>query len=231
MTNKEEAPASKATIPRPLFTKAVPIDDHCSGDRWSAKDETQLARLIAIIAMGQAAYAAYILKELVPATPAIADNDLRREAKVRLTVQEDGKKPRTGYPRWQRDGFIFEAISWIAARQDNGERAFLKDPHFSATSQGLDGLMIELSDDKSKIVMTTIFEDKCTDNPRQTFLQKVIPALIERHQNKRSAELVSAASALLRMAGIGAPADARLAAAVMDRDQRRYRAAFADQRA
>lgn len=234
MTNGEvvkaieaEVPKSKATTPHSLLTEAVPIDDHCSGDRWSAQDETQLARLIVIIAMGQAAYAAYILKELIPATPAIADNDLRREAKVRLTVQEDGKKPRTGYPRWQRDGFIFEAISWIAARQDNGERAFLKDPHFSATSQGLDGLMIELSDDKSKIVMTTIFEDKCTDNPRQTFLQKVIPALIERHQNKRSAELVSAASALLRMAGIGEPADARLAAAVMDRNQRRYRAAFA----
>lgn len=227
MTNEGGTPAPKATIALPLLTENVPIDNHCSGDRWSAQDETQLARLIAIIAMGQAAYAAYILKELIPATPAIADDDLRRDAKVRLTVQEDGKKPRMGYPRWQRDGFIFEAISWIAARQDNGERAFLKYPNFSATSQGLDGLMIELSDDKSNIVMTTIFEDKCTDNPRQTFLKKVIPALLERHQNKRSAELVAAASALLRMAGIGEPADARLAAAVMDRNQRRYRAAFA----
>jgi hypothetical protein len=37
--------------------------------------------------------------------------------------------------------------------------------------------MIELADDKSKVVMTTVFEDKCTDNPRKTFQQKVIPSI------------------------------------------------------
>jgi hypothetical protein len=77
------------------------------------------------------------------------------------------------------------------------------------------------------VVMTTLFEDKCTDDPRKTFLRKVIPALLARHQNKRSAELVAGASVLLRMAGIDDAAAARLAAAVMDRNQRCYRAAFA----
>lgn len=144
-----------------------------------------------------------------------------------MTVQDDAQTPRTGYPRWQRDGFIFEAISWIAARQVYGKDVLLKDPHVSATSQGLDGLMIELADDKSKVVMTTIFEDKCTDNPRDTFLQKVIPAFLDRHKNKRSAELVATASALLRTSGIDEGAAAKLAANVMDRTQRRYRAAFA----
>lgn len=211
----------------PLRTCPVPIDEDCTGDRWSPQDETQLARLIAIIAMGQAAYAAYILKELRSPTPAFANDDLRREAKVRLTVQEDGAKPRMGYPRWQRDGFIFEAISWIVARQTHGEGALLQDPHVSATSQGLDNLMIELAADKSSVVMTTIFEDKCTESPRETFLQKVIPALLDRHQNKRSVELVASAGVLLRMAGINEAAAARLAEAVMNRNQRRYRAAFA----
>lgn len=210
-----------------LLTETVPIDDHCTGDRWSAQNEALLARLIAIIAMGQAAHAIYILKELLPATPAFNNDDLRREASVRLTVQEDGTKPRTGYPRVQRDGFIFEAISWIAARQAHGPLVLLKDPHVSATSQGLDGLMIELADDKLKVIMTTIFEDKCSDNPRDTFRDKVIPSLLDRHQNKRSAELVATASVLLRMAGIDEAAAARLSAAVMDRNQRRYRAAFA----
>ena len=215
------------TTSPPLSIVAVPIDAHCTGDRWSTQDEAQLARLIAIIAMGQAAYAAHILRELQPATPAFNDDDLRREAKIRLTVQEDGKKPRIGFPQWQRDGFIFEAISWIAARQAHGSRVLLKDPHISATSQGLDGLMIELAPDKSKVVMTTVFEDKCTDNPRQIFLQNVIPALLERHENKRSAELVASAAVLLRMARIDDAAAAQLAAAVMDRNQRSYRAAFA----
>jgi hypothetical protein len=220
-------PEREAKVSHPLLTKAVPVDEHCIGDRWFSQDETQLARLIAIIAMGQAAYAAHILKQLLPAAPAFTNDDLRREAKVRLTVQDDGKKPRTGYPRWQRDGFIFEAISWIAARQTHGDRALLKDPHVSATSQGLDGLMIELVADQSNLVMTTVFEDKCTDNPRETFLQKVIPALLDRHQNKRSVELVASASVLLRMAGIDEAAAARLAEGVMNRNQRCYRAAFA----
>ena len=222
-----EPQTTKATASPPLCIDAVPIDAHCTGDRWSVQDETQLARLIALIAMGQAAYAAYVLRELQPATPAFNDDDLRREAKIRLTVQEDGKKPRTGFPQWQRDGFIFEAISWIAARQVHGSHVLLKDPHVSATSQGLDGLMIELAPDKAKVVKTTVFEDKCTDNPRETFLQKVIPALLERHENKRSAELVASASVLLRMAGIDEAAAVQLSAAVMDRNQRCYRAAFA----
>lgn len=220
-----ESAIPPATASPPLSTQTVSIDAQCIGDRWAAHDATSLAKLIAIIAMGQAAYAAYILRELLPVAPAFSDADLRQEARVRMTVQDDVKTPRTGYPRWQRDGFIFEAISWIAARQVYGTDVLLKDPHVSATSQGLDGLMIELADDKSKVVMTTIFEDKCTDDPRNTFLRKVIPAFLDRHKNKRSAELV--ASALLRMSGIDEGASAKLAANVMDRTQRRYRAAFA----
>ena len=185
-----ESAVPPAKVSPPLSTQPVSIDAQCVGDRWAAHDGTSLAKLIAIIAMGQAAYAAYILRDLLPATPAFSDADLSQEARVRMTVQDDVKTPRTGYPRWQRDGFIFEAISWIAARQVYGTDVLLKDPHVSATSQGLDGLMIELADDKSKVVMTTIFEDKCTDDPRNTFLQKVIPAFLDRHKNKRSAELV-----------------------------------------
>lgn len=226
-TASSAAPTAGLGVPHPLVTEAVPIDGICVGDRWSATDVEQLARLIAVIAMGQAAYAAYVLRELLPATPAFTDDDLRLEAKVRLTVQEDGKKPRTGYPQWQRDGFMFEAISWIAARQAHGAQAFLKDPHISSTSQGLDGLMIELSDDKASVTRTTLFEDKCSDDPRAMFLNKVVPALLDRHGTRRHAEVVAAASVLLRIAGIEDRTAAMLASAVMDRSRRRYRAAFA----
>ena len=211
----------------PLFTEAVPIDDHCSGDRWAAQNEALLAKLVAIVAMGQAIYAADIIKTLLPVPPPISIDDLRREAKVRLTVQETAQTPRMGYPRWQRDGFIFQVISWVAARQSHGGRVFLKSPNFNATSQGLDGLMIELAEDKSAVIMTTVFEDKCTENPRSTFLQDVIPSFLDRHQGRRSAELIDAAGTLLRTAGIEDAAVAQLAAAVIDRNRRCYRAAFA----
>ena len=214
-------------MPTPLTTSACPIDSNCTGERWEVNDDVELSRLIAIIAMGQAAQAAHILHELLPSTPAFTNTELRAEAKIRLTVQEEKQAPRDGYPRWQRDGFIFEAISWIAARQVYGSDCFMKDPHVSATSQGLDGLMLELSADRAEVQMTTVFEDKCSDDPVRTFRYKVIPAFQDRHENKRSAEIISAAAVLLRMAGINDGDAARLAAAVTDRSRRRYRAAMA----
>lgn len=211
----------------PLATEQCEIDDDCTGERWHVLNDEQLAGLIAIIAMGQAAQASHILSELLPATPAFTIPELKAEATIRLTVQEGKQTPRTGYPRWQRDGFIFEAISWIAARQRYGNATYMKDPHISATSQGLDGLMLELSGDKTQIDRTTVFEDKCTDDPVSTFKNKVIPAFRERHDNKRCAEIIAAATVLLGKVGIDDGAAARLAAAVTDRRKRRYRAAFA----
>lgn len=220
-----ENPSQAAALP--LATEACPIDDNCTGERWQALDDNQLARLIALIAMGQIAQASHILSELLSATPAFTIPELISEATVRLTVQEEKQTPRFGYPRWQRDGFIFEAISWIAARQVYGNAVYMKDPHVSATSQGLDGLMLELSGDKTQIDRTTVFEDKCTDDPISTFKNKVIPAFRDRHDNKRSAEIVAAATSLLGRAGIDDGAAAKIAAAVTDRSKRRYRAAFA----
>ncbi|BBI21799.1 hypothetical protein EKJ_26460 [Qipengyuania flava] len=211
----------------PLNTAECEIDANCTGERWQVDDDSQLAGLIAIIAMGQAAQASHILTQLLPAAPAFTTPELSAEAKIKLTVQEQKQTPRIGYPRWQRDGFIFEAISWIAARQVYGKSAYMKDPHVSTTSQGLDGLMLELSGDKTQIDWTTVFEDKCSDDPVSTFKYKVIPAFRDRHENKRSAEIIAAATALLGRAGIDDGAAAQLAAAVTDRTKRRYRAAFA----
>ncbi len=214
-------------IDQPLKAETCAIDDHCVGERWQVEDDEQLAQLISIIAMGQVAQASHILSELQPARPASTIPELRDEAKIRLTVQEKKQTPRTGYPRWQRDGFIFEAISWIAARQIYGKSAYIKDPHVSATSQGLDGLMLELSGDKTQIDRTTVFEDKCADDPVHTFKYKVIPAFRDRHENKRSAEIIATATCLLGKAGIDDGVAAQMAAAVTDRTKRRYRAAFA----
>ena len=72
-------------------------------------------------------------------------------------------------PVWRRDGLLFEAISWIAARQTATARTYLKDPHLSSTTQGLDGLMIELDEQGTALRRATIFEDKCSANPRQVF--------------------------------------------------------------
>lgn len=220
MTNYGEKPIA-------LVIDDVPIDEYCVGDRLEVENIDQLAKLVAIIVMGQATHAAHILRELTPAAPAFTNEYLQSEAIIRLTVQEKKKSPRIGYPRWQRDGLIFEAISWIAARQHYGADVYLKDPHVSATSQGLDGLMIEMEPGGLEILQTTIFEDKCSENPRETFSQKVIPAFLDRHQNKRSAELIASAACLIKLSGIDDWAAMRAAERVLDIKFRRYRASMA----
>lgn len=204
-----------------------PIDDDCIGSKWKVENEEQLARLIAIVVMGQAAQAAHIIDELLPAGPAFTDHELKNEAKIKFTVQEEKQNPRTGYPRTQRDGLIFEIISWIAAKQVSGDKCFLKDPHTSSTSQGLDGIMIELNEDGSEILKSTIFEDKCTDNPRDTFTQKVIPGFLDRHGNTRNAELIAAAASLIQLSGVSNVQAMSMVRKVIDNSSRQYRAGFA----
>ena len=208
-----------------LTAAACDAGTDCVGERWTVSNAEQLARLIAIIAMGQVSQAAHIVSSLVSASPAFSFPELRSEAIIRLTVQDKPQTPRIGYPRWQRDGFVFEAISWIAARQAHGPAVVMKDPHVSSTTQGLDGLMLALSPDKSAIDLTTVFEDKCTDDPKTVFAGKVMAGFQERHDNRRSAEIIATASALLTRAGIRDEVAAKLAAAVTDRSRRRYRAA------
>ncbi|OHY98776.1 MULTISPECIES: hypothetical protein [Halomonadaceae] len=210
-----------------LEITGFPIDDDCVGSKWKVENEDQLARLIAIVVMGQAAQAAHIIDELLPAAPAFTNEALKEEAVIKFTVQEVAQTPRMGYPRIQRDGLIFEIISWIAAKQVSGEKSFLKDPHTSSTSQGLDGIMIELNEDGSEILKSTIFEDKCTDNPRDTFTQKVIPGFLDRHGNTRNAELIAAAATLIQLSGVSNVQAMSMVRKVIDNSSRQYRAGFA----
>jgi hypothetical protein len=227
-TKKIAAPDDGTLEPFPapaLTTKAVDIDEHCIGDRWEAKDEDRLAKLVGIIAMGQAAHAAKIIAELRPASPAIIHKALKDAAKDQLSIMGDTPERRDA-SRWRRDGFIFEAISWIVARQDGGETALLKDPHIKSTTQGIDGLMLELDPGKSKVIRATIFEDKCYD-PRRKFRDEVLPTFAAHHENKRGPELVSAAAALIERIGLDGTAATQAAGRVLAHEFRRYRVALA----
>ena len=146
--------------------------------------------------MGQAKHAARIIADLQPAIPALTIDVLRADAKQRLTVTGDTPEKQDAH-RWHRDGLIFEAISWIAARQGAAANVLMKDPHISATTQGLDGLMIELDEEGEAVVRATILEDKCSNDPRRKFRDEVLPAFRNYHAGKRASELVAATSSLL----------------------------------
>lgn len=211
----------------PLKTEIVAIDANSVGDRWEVENSQQLARLIAIVMIGQASYAGSIIASLSPASPLYTHAGLKSEAIIKLTVQDKKTEPRIGYPRWQRDGLIFEIISWIAAHQQSLNNCLLKDPHLKATTQGLDGLMIEMMPGTASISRATIFEDKCTESPKKTFANNVMPGFSSMHQNKRVSELVATATHLIVQSGVDVKSATEAASKVLDKKFRCYRAAFA----
>jgi len=189
-------PEAGVASPTAISTAACKVNEHCVGDHWTVGDVKLLARLIAIIAMGQAKHAARIIADLQPAVPALTIDVLRSDAKQRLTVTGDTSEQQDAH-RWHRDGLIFEAISWIAARQDAAANVLMRDPHISATTQGLDGLIIELDEKGETVVRATILEDKCSNDPRRKFRDEVLPAFRNYHAGRRASELVAATSSLL----------------------------------
>lgn len=224
-TQPKTAPVVKPAVGKPtqaLLIETVDVDVHCIGSRWTAADVGLLARIIAIIAMGQAAHVARIIAELLPHRPAINHEDLKANAKRKLSIL--GKtESQQDVSRYHRDGLIFESISWAAARQSAKQTALLKDPHLSSTAQGLDGLMLELNQASTAIVRATIFEDKCSEHPRQKFHDEILPAFVDHHTNKRAAELVAAAAALIEKAGLNGTEATKAAARVLDKATRVYR--------
>jgi hypothetical protein len=209
-----------------LTIDAVAVDANCSGNRWAASDLDLLARIIAIIAMGQAAHAARIITALAVAEPALNMAVLRASAKQRLTVTGTTDEQRKAR-RYHRDGLIFEAISWIAAQQQAGGKVLLRDPHVSSTTQGLDGLMIELDASGAEVKRATIFEDKCSENPDDTFRYKIMPAFKAHHENKRAPDLIAAAAALLEKTDLDGTESIKAAERVLDKAYRAYRGSLA----
>jgi hypothetical protein len=200
-----------------LEIQVTEINEHCTGSRWTASDLDQLARVIAIIAMGQAVHAALIIAELQPSEPAINHDDLKADAVRRLSIHGATHEQKDA-SRWHRDGLIFEAISWAAAHKETEGNALLRDPHLSSTTQGLDGLMIEL-DGSNEIIRATIFEDKCSEYPRNKFRDEIMPAFQTHHQNKRASELVASAAILIARRGLNGTECAKAAARVLKKIQ------------
>lgn len=209
-----------------LKIEAVEIDATCIGDRWQAQDIDRLARLIAIIALGQALHAAKIILELSVESPVITKSIVRSSAKRQLQISGSNEE-KLKASRWRRDGFLFEAVSWIAARQAHGDAVLLNDPHLKSTTQGLDGLMIEWDPAKGEVLEATIREDKCSGSPRGMFRDEVLPAFRDHHQNLRAPELISIAASMIKSTGIDGTRATEAAERVLDLAYRSYRAALA----
>lgn len=208
-----------------IQSTVVEVDTDVTGLDWEVIDLSALARTVAVVALGQAQHAARIIKELEPAVPAFSAAELIEDAKGQMLIRGETEEARKA-SRFHRDGFLFECMSWIVARQSADDRTFLKDPHIDATSHGLDGLVIELHPIHPVLMRATICEDKCTGSPRRKFRREVMKTFDEHHQNKRARDLVANVVALIRESGLNGTHATKAAARVLKKGVRSYRAAL-----
>lgn len=185
----------------PITSTIVPIDADSIGHRWVINDEDELARLVGLVAKCEFGHVEAILNgdtadAITYTTTQLTDIKLNTTKALTVPIDPATGKEEHATPKWHRDGFLFEAISWIVARKTSSPDALLRDPHIGSTTQGLDGLMIELNTTKDDITATTVFEDKCTNRAQYTFAYKTLPALKVHHQESR--KVIESATTLLR---------------------------------
>jgi hypothetical protein len=170
-----------------LALQKVTTSTLCEGSEWVVVDQDALALQVARIAVGQFSHVSKILLgETATAT------------KVRQAAKKDATGLLTLKPKedpWHRDGWVFQAISWIAAHDDGG--VAIRAPRLIKAHKGFDGLKLELSD-AGAVTGVIVFEDKATANSRDTIRDDVWPGITKLEQGERSNELAQEVSALLQ---------------------------------
>ena len=196
----------------------TPIDHSglCHGWSWTVSDEDGLAEQVARITLGQYRHVARILAGAnVPGPQTTTEQ--AQAAIAHLTVAP-GKDP------WARDGWLFQAISWIAAHK--GPAASLtRAPHIRKSDKGFDGMQLQLSDDGATVTAVIVFEDKATDNPRDTIRDDVWTGIVKLENGDRLHELTHEVSAMLDVRAVADPLfdiDTAIARTLWDQ-ARRYR--------
>ena len=172
-----------------LILTPISHGDLCHGNRWEVDDLDLLVDRVARVAMGQYRHVSKVLDGLNVAAP--KGSKVHAENAVqKMQVAKNGDP-------WQRDGWIFQIISWIAASQQKAGKAILKPPHIFHAHKGFDGIQLEITEDGQSVIALIIFEDKATDNPRSTIREDVWPGIVSMEAGERVAELTHEAAGLL----------------------------------
>lgn len=173
----------------PVHVIDRPIEALCGGSQWFVEDAEKLVTLTAIAMVGRARQAGNIL-DGTEQGPIIASAALKVRLKRALILEE-------GAQTWHRDGLLFETICWIVARMGAGADEVISDPHRRATQQGADTVKVVFDSGRRSLQNVTVYEQKCSENPRAKFRDEVLPAFSDWITGTRDDELLQIAIGLL----------------------------------
>lgn len=172
----------------PLTLTPIVHASLCHGARWTITDEEELARMVARIALGQSRHVAAILTCIDKKAPSTRA-DTAAGAITMLTVP-------VGTDPYHRDGWVFQAISWIAAHRSSSG-AIVRAPHNIVAHKGFDGIQLKLDEANENVIAVVIFEDKATDLHRKTVRQDVWPGIRALEEGQRMPELIQETGGIL----------------------------------
>lgn len=172
----------------PLSYTTASSDQAWSETAWLVDDKQELARLVALVALGHARHVTRILREtgceaLIP--PATQYQGARKLLEV-----PEGKAP------YHRDGWLFQVIAWIAAWQQR-PTALVRPPQMRWADKGFDNLYILVEAAPVSLSRVVICEEKATTDPRRRIRKEVWPAIEEIETGLRDNELLDTISSLL----------------------------------
>lgn len=177
-------------VGKTMTLKLIPIDhgELCHGWAWSIDDEDALAERVARIVIGQYRHVAKILSGA--GVPGPAANAEQANAAIKQLTLAAGEDP------WHRDGWLFQAISWIAAHQQPSA-SLTRMPHIRKADKGFDGMQLELNEAGTSVTAVVIFEDKATDHARKTIHEDVWPGIKALEKGERQNEVSQEVSGML----------------------------------
>ncbi len=158
------------------------------GYRWEISACDDLAELVARLVVGQYLYVSKIIQGLRGLKLSLTATSKQR--RINQIGNPSGKKQVE-----QRDGWIFQMISWIAAHEAGVK--YITPPHSQPAFKGFDSVMLKVSDDGLRIEGVVVGEDKATINARKTITDKVWPEIRKLETEVRDDELVELVTSLL----------------------------------
>jgi hypothetical protein len=159
----------------------------CHGWSWTVQDEALLASQIARVALGQSRHVAKILAGAQLGPHSTTEAAVAGAVAMLTSIEDDPS---------HRDGWMFQVMSWIAANRATPS-GLIRAPHMILADKGFDGLQLEIDGATGLVVAAVIFEDKATDNPRDTIRKKVWPEFEKLEAGERENVLTAEVTALL----------------------------------
>lgn len=199
----------------PITLTAFTVQKEWEGCTWTVPSVDELAKAIAIIAVGQADHVANILHVAGLASKPTSKGAVKGAIKL---LTSSGNIA-------HRDGWMFQVMSWLAA-QRRTPGALMNTPQMIHAHKGLDGLQVAI-DGNEKVTAVMVFEDKATENPRAMVRHKVWPEFLKFETGESEHLIASEVASLLKGSGHSDPQQAVVD--IMWTQIRRYRLSITDE--